>query len=588
MMFKMLLRIFALTAACVCMFIAPTVVHAQQEQGPSTLLPDIDPQDIEIVGDYQVRFPGLFRQPILGFSPRPPIFRLDPDRMPFLETDEEIVAAIPLSDLQPAFRPEKDFIVFNPRSRVFGRSGLGTFTSPELGVLVEHSVRPGESMLADVSHFSTAGDREHGMFRDTGARFQWVRQSGEHRFGIGMHAAASGNYSATPAGVDTSQVVVPRYMQHGVPADNVPRMLSTTSFGLQARWQQLQSAYRGWQSTFELDRFSKEGELLTETRAQTSETNYQFTLHRFFEGSRIEQLYSLTLASTGGFYETGLDDSSYWLTNSLSVRYRQLFRYQHEVQAWLRLHQLYDPVNEFDVYLYPDIHYRYNTTGRVTAAVRVRGFVRDPSLQSIHQNNRLTLQAGQHLEHERGLNIQLHAGGRPLPRTKIFSGLDYWQYYNLGIFGRSRGVESPFYSFYYVGEAIRVKWYSGLTHDMPRINTTIMFDLGLNYSTIDSDILPSGVIPYLPDWQTSLQVVTRPVRMLETSFWMDLTGTRNTDLEDESVPGYAQLGVKADLRVHRHVGVYIKAQNLLNQDYEVWQDYVERPLQVFGGVTLHW
>ena len=69
-----------------------------QAQG-SDLLPDINPQDIEIKGDYRIKFPGLQRQPILGFEPKPRVFQLDPYRMPFLETNDQVVASIPLTPL---------------------------------------------------------------------------------------------------------------------------------------------------------------------------------------------------------------------------------------------------------------------------------------------------------------------------------------------------------------------------------------------------------------------------------------------------------------------------------------------------------
>ena len=61
----------------------PALLIGQETPTPGSLLPDIDPQDIEIRGEFSARFPGIMRQPILGFSPRPRVFQIDPNRMPF-------------------------------------------------------------------------------------------------------------------------------------------------------------------------------------------------------------------------------------------------------------------------------------------------------------------------------------------------------------------------------------------------------------------------------------------------------------------------------------------------------------------------
>ena len=42
---------------------------AQTGSTQNSLLPEIDPQDIEIRSEFRARFPGIRRQPILGFNP---------------------------------------------------------------------------------------------------------------------------------------------------------------------------------------------------------------------------------------------------------------------------------------------------------------------------------------------------------------------------------------------------------------------------------------------------------------------------------------------------------------------------------------
>ena len=74
-------------------FLCPYFALAQTASDNS-LLPEINPQDIEIRSEFKARFPGLRRQPILGFNPKPRVFQIQADRMPFMESREDAVANI--------------------------------------------------------------------------------------------------------------------------------------------------------------------------------------------------------------------------------------------------------------------------------------------------------------------------------------------------------------------------------------------------------------------------------------------------------------------------------------------------------------
>lgn len=557
---------------------------AQEEEGPSSLLPEIDPQDIEIRGDFDARFPGLSRQPILGFSPRTPVYRVDPDRMPFIESDEEIVSAIPISDLEPALKPEQRFIQFAERRRVFGRTGFGSYRSPELKLFAETPIDDNESVAMNLSHLSSEGDREYSSFRDMDGGFQWTRQSGDQRWGFGVTGASGFHHSPDP------DVTLPVTLPTGRldSSDVYPRRASHSSFGLEGRWQQLVNAYRGWQTNVSVNRYANDGGLLSNETINTNETRYRLHVNRFWEGAQPEQVFGIQANSAAGFYDTVDDNSQYWLTNNVGARYRQLFGHLHQVQAWLRVYQLYDPVNEFDLYLYPDIRYEYQGTGRVSAEVRVRGFVNDPSLERLNSKNRFLLQHGKDLEHERGLHIGLYSDVNIMKDTKVSTGLDYWQYYNIGYFSRNEAPENPFYGHEYTEEAIHVEWSNSITHFLSRFRTTAMLEVGLNYSGIDEELIPSGEIPYVPRWRGSAHIMARPVNRLDVSAWLDFRGERNTESEGETIGGYTQIGVQTDLRLHKNLGLYFKALNILNQDHEVWKGYQERPIQIYGGLTFHW
>ncbi len=492
--------------------------------------------------------------------------------MPFMETDDEIVATIPLSDLEPALRPEKNFIRLADRQRIYAYAGYGTFQSPELGVFAEAPVRDRESVAFHFGHQSSGGDRDFSSFRDMGGELQWTRTTGNSRWGAGVTAASSFNYSPL-----TGQVA---------PAMD-PERISYHTYGLKGRWQHLKHAYRGWQASASLNRFADRTGSYPDDEEATNETRYQVHVNRFWEGTMLEQVFGLQFNGTGAVYDTGLDETQYWLNNNLGARYRHTFSSFHQVEAWLRFYQLHDPVNGLDLYLYPDIQYRFKGTGRLSAALRLRGFVNDPSLETIHLTNRFTLNNDRDLEHERGLHINLHGGADIWNGVEIYTGLDYWQYYNRGFFTAWEDPAMPFFGVDYVGEATHLEWYAGLSRVFRTWRTTTSARIGLNYTSADEDVIPSGEIPYVPGWKGSVLVTTQPVSWLGLSGWMDLSGDRKT-AEGETLDGFVLLGARTDIRIHSRFGLYFKALNILDEEYEVWQNYQERPFQFYGGLTLHW
>ena len=111
-------------------------VHAAAQTGPggaqNSLLPEINPQDIEIRSEFKASFPGLRRQPILGFNPKPRVYRIDPDRLPFMENNEEAVANISITQVNRPEAPERKLLQTPDRTRAMVKAGYGSFTTPEL------------------------------------------------------------------------------------------------------------------------------------------------------------------------------------------------------------------------------------------------------------------------------------------------------------------------------------------------------------------------------------------------------------------------------------------------------------------------
>lgn len=94
-----------------------------------------------------------------------------------------------------------------------------------------------------------------------------------------------------------------------------------------------------------------------------------------------------------------------------------------------------------------------------------------------------------------------------------------------------------------------------------------------------------GGIPYLPDYEVRI--------LLEHDFPFDLTlqataqvvGERSTG-SDEELAAWMLLGMQLEYRFMNNAGLFLRADNLLDQKYQLWNGYRERPFFILGGLIF--
>src|SRR5699024_4261855 len=115
-------RICSVTFFLLLISLGATTAMAQDRGGrDDAMLPEIDPQDIEIRSEFKARFPGLRRQPILGFEPASRAYRVDPDRMPYMEDRDNAVANLPISAMSLPEPPPFTSMQYSPDINAFAR-----------------------------------------------------------------------------------------------------------------------------------------------------------------------------------------------------------------------------------------------------------------------------------------------------------------------------------------------------------------------------------------------------------------------------------------------------------------------------------
>lgn len=96
------MRSLLISAIIIIVLFSIGYAQTTEKQSTQSLLPEINPQDIEIRGVFKASFPGIRRQPILGFNPKPRVYRVDPNRLPFMEDDRAAAVQLPIQAFKPS------------------------------------------------------------------------------------------------------------------------------------------------------------------------------------------------------------------------------------------------------------------------------------------------------------------------------------------------------------------------------------------------------------------------------------------------------------------------------------------------------
>jgi len=122
MIFDRMYRCFFLLLAAAAVGLLWPVTAAQAQDDPevsprdTTALPNIAPQEVEIRGQLETRFPRLERQPLVGFNPPPRVPIISSDRRPLIGEYRQDTADLPGSPLRQPALAARSFHTGTPAS----------------------------------------------------------------------------------------------------------------------------------------------------------------------------------------------------------------------------------------------------------------------------------------------------------------------------------------------------------------------------------------------------------------------------------------------------------------------------------------
>lgn len=552
---------------------------AQEAQDDGSLLPDIDPQDIEIRSQYRADFPGLRRQPILGFNPRPRVYQVDPNRRPFIEDYGDAVAMLPVGEVSRPDAPDYLPPLYPDPHTLFSRLGIGSFVSAESDIYASHEVAPG--------HWLNGGfnfDSSNGHLDDQESSFRFMDLTTGYRGKLNPSTVLGVNLGVNS---NMNRMIEAEEPVATVMGSTARRELTGVNFG--SRLQTFANTIEYWDiglsgSYYSVNLDAMDFEQLS---SEVAEWSVGGDISRTWAGSMLHETYGLGLdVLTGGYETSDSGSNSSWYMAGANGRYDRLFDYKTELDASLGAYVVGDAVNDQTFYIAPQINVEHFFMETITLFASASGRPEHPDQGSYHLENPFLspeneLQHSYHMKGSAGLAIEFFPGN-------ILRGeASYQRSNNYSYYTREReelgfGLGSPllYYQLNYMDATI-FKLTAGFSMDI--ITDVIWVNSDVFWQK--PELSTGDRIPFVENFGFHGALTLRPVSRLLLEAWGDFVGSRSNP-DGQDLDPFLLIGTRVEVGINDRIGVYGKIQNLLNQEYEIWDGYRERPLQIHAGITF--
>lgn len=549
-------------------FMANPLLAQDQEEGEESLLPDIDPQDIEIRSQFQARFPGLSRQPILGFSPTPRVYQIDPGRQPFMETQEQVVADLPVSELSRPEPPEYTPFSYASDINAYGRAGMGNYITPELKFWGVHKINGKSYLGGDLDYTSSDGHLENQQ-----SSYRFFNGSGEYAVKLGSKSLLSLN-----AGVRNSfnhlfeTPVLPE-------AANTPRK-DYSGFNIGATFQQFSNTVTGWVVQGNA-RFYEVDLKADEFSGNNEEFVYNGSVAKKWAGARPGETFAIKVGARGA---EPVEPENRWLTARGGIEYERLYDYSTRIKAEVSAYYGQDAFED-KLYIAPAVEVQHPINEQLTVIGKASGKPMVKSAEELHEENRF-LDVNYDYRHYYRAQGQLEGHLEYSQIGSIKMGIRYENISDYPLFLRQEVVDSVgsqelnFYESSHE-DISRMRAYAGASH---QIVPERFWLSGEAYVQMPK-LIGGGDIPYEERVGFSSSARLRLFEKLTLEAWADYIGPREAQTSG-TIESYLLAGTQVNVQINEKIGAYMKFSNLLDEEYEVWPGYVERPFQATGGITI--
>ena len=541
----------------------------------NSLLPEINPQDIEIRSEFKARFPGLRRQPILGFNPEPRVFRIDPNRIPFMETRDEAVVNIAIVQLDKPLSPKKSILNIPKRTSAYVKAGVGNYITPEVEGYFSHQLNTKSMVFGDVDFRSSDGhlDDELSSFRyfDGNLAFS-TKLDGKRRLNAGISFLNDFNRLFNLE-------------------NNPQNLIGETAkkeylgFGGNISIQSITNSLEGWEVHSSFNVFAVD--VLAGSSTSNGEVNEQVFTSNFVKqwaGKNLYETYKVKATLNAGSYQyTGIS-SQPWILTKAGIEYGKLIDFNTHIQINASVAYVSEGVSN-KLYFAPFVELSYNLKNAVVIKGKAFGTPELSSVLEHHQKNRF-LNFSTELQHSYKSGIYGEIAFQAFEGNRVFTGLSYDLIKNYAFYERRQETWAGtdflgFYDFNFAKAHI-LELFGGITQQL--VPDKFWFDA--RFYARRPKLSGAGDIPFEERLGVIGAFSYKPIPQMKVSGWAEYIGKRNDPAYAEDFSAFALINGEVEYQISNRFGVYVKVLNILGQNYEQWQGYQERPFQAFGGLTV--
>lgn len=541
----------------------------------NTLLPEINPQDIEIRSEFRARFPGLRRQPILGFNPKPRVFRIDPNRMPFMESRDEAVANIAITQLDRPEPPQRSILSTPDRTNVFVKAGVGNFITPELEGYFFQGLNERSNVSGNVNYRSSGGhlDDQLSSFRYFDGDVQYSTKLENE-----LMVSASGGFLS-----DFNRMFNLIPVQQNLIGETARK--DYLGGGAKVTVQKKKNELEGWQAYLGGNIYSLDLDAGSTPRTgEINEQVYELGFSKKWAGNRLYETFHVNSSLKAGNYQYTGVNAVQWLDARGSVEYRKMLDFSLHLNAEAGLAYVSDGISN-NIYITPKATVRYNLKDTFIITGRLYGSPEMQTIQGHHETNRfLNYQTVLQHAYRSGLNAEV--AFQIIEGNRVFGGVSYEIIKDYAYYTRSSqpGLGGATFGFYQVNydKANIFELFGGITQQL--VPEKFWFDA--RFYARRPKLSSDQDIPFEERIGLNGSVSYKPLDALKISGWTEYIGTRTAPETTQELDAFLLLNTGAEYQINNKFGVYVKVLNILGQKYEIWEGYEERPLQAFGGITF--
>ncbi|MFV1981194.1 MAG: TonB-dependent receptor, partial [Rhodothermia bacterium] len=572
-------------AALVLFVVASTELHAQSRA--DTLLPDLAPREVEILGDLEIAFPSLRRQPLTGFNPPPRIFQVPRGRRPYAGEYKQESASLPGSSLiRPATPPATISVGQNPQQGEF-IVGVGSYLSREIRGVAAFDLSKAVRANIDLLHdgYDTFKPFSDSANADVEAPFR----------NFDGTAGIEYNLGASTLGIDLSGFSR-KYNMYGLQPD------TSTSNRPDRDGQgfELAGIYEGGSTTalpFVIEASLGSDRYKTTTAGDLVEIESKESLFDVAGETRVK-ISSRDVRLDGAIGRRSLDDGIDPSTNVmgydlggdlvLNIGAKSTLRLGAQVQGYSSSKgHVGDSLESSKLYIAPRIEYRNPIAPGLEIYAANTPVARHTSQRGIYQ-----------------INPFVGDGPLVLPELSAINLEAGIVYYTGPLRLSARGGYAMYENYlFFDPDSSRLGAFSGIIYDAQygNVDTYLFggdvslafpgsFSLGVTAdwkgATLDTD----QEVPYFPNFESGIRATytfaeDRAIVQADGKY----IGTRFTDRGGTNeLSGYLDLSALASYYVTPRIGIYVRAKSITGERFERWVGYPAANWIVMGGVRLRW